>query len=175
MNKKIALVMIGLLFIVIMAASAFIEGNLIDYSVYYASHLPHRKGRHPAPILILENVEGLEYFDKQRDPNYEFDFDGAPRISNDKYGLTLFTDGIVFVEYSTPSTDYKFGAREKLHSVFSYNKEKTKMTSIDINQVNRKQLWKKIDNFLKPFIDNQPKPKINLQWLFNMRYENRFK
>lgn len=176
MYKKIILIICGLLFIGGMAASVYIEGNLMDYSVYYARHLPAGKDRHPASILILENVEGLEYFDKQKDPNYEFDFDGVPTMMTDNASLTRYYSGLDFSIKSGDSyKGYTFNNKEILIGYEKGDKYYSDKNSKELKSINEDDVWEEIDEFLLPYEKSEPKPKINLQWYFNMRYEKRFK
>lgn len=171
MTKKIILSFLSIL-IIFVGATIYTEENLSKHTVYYAQHLPHGKERHPVPVLIMENLEIIK---NPNINNYTYDFDGMPIIYNDNYSLGLFSDGLTFVNYSKLTKEYKFTKNEKLDSAFINNDSNTDSYSINLESVNQSNIWKEVDKFLKPFVDSQPKPKINLQWLFNMRYGKRFK
>lgn len=46
---------------------------------------------------------------------------------------------------------------------------------LDIEKVDKKAVINDIKTFLSPIIEAQPKPKINLQWLFNFICADDFK
>lgn len=172
MIKKIIIGFISI-FILLIVTSVYIEENLIKHTVYYAQHLPHGKNRHPVPAIIIDDIEIIKHPDIN-DYKYISEFEGAQGISNDKYSLRLYSEGLEFVEYSKTTTSYSFGDKENLKTVFEDNESNTNLHQIDINSINEKKLWQKIDNFLKPFIKSQPKPKVNLQWIFDWKYKERF-
>ncbi|MGV3159447.1 hypothetical protein ACEE47_09630, partial [Streptococcus pluranimalium] len=62
----------------------------------------------------------------------------------------------------------------KFTGVGTENGTFTEPSEKEFQSVNVDEVWRDIDSFLEPFIERQPKPKVNLQWLFNWRYEKRF-
>ncbi len=171
MTKKIIVSLVSL-FIVFIGITIYTEENLSKYTVYYAQHLPHSKNQHPVPIIILENIDSIPNL---KSKIYKFDSSEAPIIYTDKQYLQLFTDSIIFDDVDNKSYDFsiKNGKLTSL-SISEKNTTYTNPNSKEFKAVNQKAIWQKIDRYLEPIVKGQPKPKVNLQWLFNKRYEKRF-
>lgn len=169
--KKLIISLVALSVLVI-AGTIFVEENLAKYTVYYAQHLPHKKGRHPVPILILENLDWLE---QPSDIGYEYDTYEAPIIYSDKEYIQRSSEAIVYSDKK--NNYYHFSSKnDKLTGLSIYEKDSTYTdpNSKEFKAVNQEKVWKEIDTFLEPLVKAQPRPKIDLQWLFNKRYEKRF-
>lgn len=137
----------------------FVEENLAKYTVYYAQRLPHDKDKHPLPFLVLEELDFLE---KPKDIGYSYDTYESPIIYSDKEYLQRFSDSIVYRSknnntYDFSSTNHKFTGIGTENGIFTEPSEK------EFQSVNVDAVWKDIDSFLEPFIEHQPKPKVNLQ------------
>ena len=64
---------------------------------------------------------------------------------------------------------YKFGKNFSLEWAMNKKYEKIDLTTID-----EKKIKQGIRETVQPILDVQSKPLINLQWLFNMKYQDRF-
>lgn len=169
MKKKLFIILLVLM-VIYMLGSIFVEENLTKYTVYYAQRMPHGKDKHPLPFLLLEELDFLE---KPKDIGYSYDTYELPVIYSKKEHLQLFPDSIRYRSidgnrYYFSSDTHKFTGVGTKKGNFTEHSEK-EFQSVNVNAV-----WKDIDDFLEPFIERQPKPKVNLQWLFNWRYEKRF-
>lgn len=167
--KKILFIILLVLTSLYTIGNIFVEENLAKYTVYYAQRMPHAKDKHPLPFLILEELDFLE---KPKDIGYSYDTYESPIIYSDKEYLQRFSDSIVYRKnqntYFFSSDTHKFTGVGTKNGTFTEPSEK-EFSSVDVDEV-----WRDIDSFLEPFIKRQPKPTINLQWLFNWRYEKRF-
>ena len=167
--KKILFISLLVLTSLYTIGTIFVEENLAKYTVYYAQRMPHAKDKHPLPFLILEELDFLE---KPKDIGYSYDTYESPIIYSDKEYLQRFSDSIVYRNnrdtYFFSSTNHKFTGVGTENGIFTEPSEK------EFSSVNVDAVWRDIDSFLEPFIERQPKPKVNLQWLFNWRYEKRF-
>ncbi|WP_242257699.1 hypothetical protein [Streptococcus thoraltensis] len=139
-------------------------------TIYYAQRMPHAKNKHPVPFLILEELDVLE---KPKGIGYSYDTYESPIIYSKKEYLQMFSDSIKYRRvngnrYNFSSDTHKFTGVGTKNGTFTEPSEK-EFSSVDVNAV-----WRDIDSFLEPFIKRQPKPTINLQWLFNWRYEKQF-
>lgn len=157
--------------------------NIASYSVYYAHHMPHAKGTNPELIMTIK------YLDQIRIPENEglrVNLDGNNiLIKDNKYVISYDYDykgkEIITLGYFSKSEehleDFSFSSKtgnfvfsrdlrkwdKKLENFEETTSVKTKTRSNDmINQV------------LTPIIRYQVKPKLDLQWLFNIIYQGQF-
>ncbi|MFV8064711.1 hypothetical protein ACMZ60_01680 [Streptococcus pluranimalium] len=166
---KLWLVLLSLA-LLYMAGTIFVEENLAKYTVYYAQRLPHAKDKHPLPFLVLEELDFLE---KPKDIGYSYDTYESPIIYSDTGYLGRASYALMYrassgQTYSFSETTHKLITTSTKEGTFTELSEK-EFSSVDVDAV-----WRDIDSFLEPFVERQPKPKVNLQWLFNWRYEKRF-
>ncbi|MDY4762194.1 hypothetical protein [Streptococcus thoraltensis] len=166
---KIWLVLVSLT-LLYMVGTIFVEENLAKYTVYYAQRMPHAKDKHPLPFLVLEELYFLE---KPKNIGYSYDLYESHIIYSDKEYLQMFSDSIKY--RSVDGNRYNFSSdTHKFTGVGTENGNFTDPNEKEFRSVNVAEVWRDIDSFLEPFIKRQPKPTINLQWLFNWRYEKRF-
>ena len=71
------------------------------------------------------------------------------------------------VFYPDSGESYMFNRNFSLQHAFDEHYHKIKY--------NQRKVQKEIRETVQPVIDVQPKPLINLQWLFNLIYQGRFK
>lgn len=170
MKKKIFKVIVFMVLILIILWN--ISSNLKTYSVYYAKHMPKGKGQYPEYIMLIDNL------DKMIDPNIEgieYDIDGDSTIRRN--GGEIYFGNI----YST-ETEYIYRDADRISYRFNKNFEIVGdviklgvMKKIDINTIDKEKVIEEIKAFLDPVIDAQDEPIINLQWLFNLLYQDQFK
>ncbi|MGV3010538.1 hypothetical protein [Streptococcus thoraltensis] len=169
MKKKLFIILI-VLSVVYMVGTIFVEENLAKYTVYYAQRMPHAKDKHPVPFLILEELDFLE---KPKGIGYSYDTYDSPVMYSNKGYLGRSSYALMYrassgQTYSFDEINHKLMVTSTKEGTFTKPNEK------EFRSVNVDEVWRDIDSFLEPFIKRQPKPTINLQWLFNWRYEKRF-
>ena len=151
--------------VTVLGMSLFIFINLKFNSVYYAQHIPHKEGTDPDVIMLMENmgwaytpeIEGISYDD---DGSYSITREKGTKTSVlDLIGDTLF--------FHSESND-----RSLLNRNFSVQHAFDKR--YHTIKYNQRKVQKEIRETVQPVIDVQPKPLINLQWLFNLIYQSRF-
>ncbi|MGV3295062.1 hypothetical protein [Streptococcus pluranimalium] len=168
--KKILFIILLVLTSLYTIGNVFVEENLAKYTVYYAQRMPHAKDKHPLPFLVLEELDFLE---KPKDIGYSYDTYESPIIYSDKEYLQRFSGSIKYRSFD--GNRYNFSSdTHKFTGVGTENGTFTDPSEKEFQSVNVDAVWRDIDSFLEPFIERQPKPKVNLQWLFNWRYEKRF-
>ncbi len=174
MKIKRYLMLLGISFALAGVIYIYIQYNLARYSIYYANHMPRKKGAKPELIMALEHID---WIDKVNTENVRFDEEDNKSIYIKKnayftysiygYGKGYYmginkTNGTYF--YNTDSTG-KFVTYSSL--VENKNEE----------PLDRKTL-QEVENLLAPVTQNiieaQKTPTINLQTLFNQKYESRF-
>ena len=154
---------IGLYTVLGMSLFTFI--NIKFNSVYYAQHIPHKEGTEPDIIMLMENM-GWAYTPEIDGISY--DDDGSYAITREKATKTSvlsFTNGTLFF-FLDSGESYLFDRNFSIQHAFDKRYHTIKY--------NQRKVKKEIRETVQPVIDEQPKPLINLQWLFNLIYQSRF-
>ena len=154
---------IGLYTVLGMSLFTFI--NIKFNSVYYAQHIPHKEGTEPDIIMLMENM-GWAYTPEIEGISY--DDDGSYAITREKGTKTSvlsFTNGTLFF-FLDSGESYLFDRNFSIQHAFDKRYHTIKY--------NQRKVKKEIRETVQPVIDEQPKPLINLQWLFNLIYQSRF-
>ena len=149
----------------VLRMSLFTFFNLKYHSVYYAQHIPHKEGTEPDIIMLMENM-GWAYTPEIEGISY--DDDGSYAITREKGTKTSvlsFTNGTLFF-FLDSGESYIFNRNFTLQHAFDEHYHNIKY--------NQRKVKKEIRETVQPVIDEQPKPLINLQWLFNLIYQSRF-
>ena len=149
----------------VLGMSLFIFINLKFNSVYYAQHIPHKEGTDPDVIMLMENM-GWAYTPEIEGISY--DDDGSYAITREKGTKTSvlsFTNGTLFF-FLDSGESYLFDRNFSIQHAFDKRYHTIKY--------NQRKVKKEIRETVQPVIDEQPKPLINLQWLFNLIYQSRF-
>ena len=156
--------------VVFLGLSVYAYSNLKYYSVYYAQQMPHKEGTEPDLVMLIENM-GSIYTPKIEGIRY--DVDGANFIENsiDSSGHpTSFGEFDGGYHYSDKNdVSYKFDKNFELEWALDKDYKKIDLTTIDETKIKGE-----IRETLKPILDVQSKPLINLQWLFNKKYQDKF-
>ena len=151
--------------VTILGMSLFSFFNLKYHSVYYAQHIPHKEGTEPDIIMLMENKVGA--YTPEID-GISYDDDGSYSITREKgteSSVLGFSDGTL-VFYPDSGESYIFNRNFTLQHAFDDHYHNIKY--------NQRKVLKEIRETVQPVIDAQPKPLINLQWLFNLIYQSRF-
>ena len=149
----------------VLGMSLFTFFNLKYHSVYYAQHIPHKEGTEPDIIMLMENM-GWAYTPEIEGISY--DDDGSYAITREKGTKTSvlsFTNGTLFF-FLDSGESYLFDRNFSIQHAFDKRYHTIKY--------NQRKVKKEIRETVQPVIDEQPKPLINLQWLFNLIYQSRF-
>ena len=165
--SKILGIFIGLFIglVTVLGMSLFTFINLKFNSVYYAQHIPHKEGTDPDVIMLMENM-GWAYTPEIEGISY--DDDGSYAITREKGTKTSvlsFTNGTLFF-FLDSGESYLFDRNFSIQHAFDKRYHTIKY--------NQRKVKKEIRETVQPVIDEQPKPLINLQWLFNLIYQSRF-
>ena len=148
--------------------------NLLSNSVYYAQRMPHKEGTEPDLVMLIENmgeiyapkIEGIRYDDDGA--NFiENSIENSIDSSGNPTSFGEFDGGYGYSDKNDVS--YKFDKNFELE--WALDKE---YKEIDTATIDEKKIKGEIRETLKPILDVQSKPVVNLQWLFNMKYQDRF-
>ena len=165
--KRLFIVIAILLFV-----TAFCFKNIKSNSVYYAKHTPHKEGTEPVLMMLVDN---LFWINTPEIDGIEYDFDGPPCVQ-------FFTSNGEQIGYIAPfrKKNYIYDDGEweirlildcnfNPDIAYNYGHEKIQITKLD-----NKGIKQSLYNKLQPIIDAQRKPKVNLQWLFDIVYKDKF-
>ena len=150
--------------VVFLGLGLYAYSNLKYYSVYYAQQMPHKEGTEPDLVMLLENM-GSIYTPKIEGIRY--DDDGGNAIENTK-SETVLSDAMGNFLYLKYHITIGFDSTFRFHHVSDFTGEQPK------REIHEDEIKQEIREVFAPVIDVQPKPRINLQWLFNLLYQDRF-
>ena len=150
--------------VVFLGLSLYAYTNLKYYSVYYAQQMPHKEGTEPDLVMLIENM-GAIYTPKIEGIRY--DDDGGNAIIDTKNNFVL-SETMGNFSYHKYHFSVGFDSTFRLHHVTDFTGEQPK------KEIHESEIKQEIREVFAPVIDAQPKPRINLQWLFNMKYQDRF-
>ena len=150
--------------VTILLISFYAYTNLKHNSVYYAQQMPHKEGTEPDLVMLLENmwwvytpeIEGIRYDD-----------DGNNAIENTKTETVLSNSMGNFLYHKNRVT-VAFDSTFRFFHVTDLSGEQPK------KEIHEDEIKQEIREVFAPVIDAQSKPFINLQWLFNLLYQDRF-
>ena len=164
--SKILGIFIGLFIglVTVLGMSLFIFINLKFNSVYYAQHIPHKKGTEPDLVMLIENMDWI--YTPEID-GIRYDNDGTNAIINTK-SKSFLTKSLGSFLYDKDNMTVGFDSTFRFEDV-SYFSEEAKRV-----QVNESKIKREISEDFSPIMKVQTKPFINLQWLFNLIYQSRF-
>ena len=155
--------------VVFLGLSLYAYSNLKYYSVYYAQQMPHKEGTEPDLVMLIENmwwiytpeIEGIRYDDGR---NF---IENSTNMIGKSTNFSEFDGGYSYRDQNDVA--YKFGKNFSLEWAMNKKYEKIDLTTID-----EKKIKQGIRETVHPVLDVQSKPLINLQWLFNKMYQDRF-
>ncbi|MBF0714803.1 hypothetical protein [Gemelliphila palaticanis] len=149
------------------------EENLVENSVYYAKNMPHAKDKHPVLIMLIDN---LKYINQPKIDGISYKIDGSNSIIN-----TNIESNFSYITTSNNRTTngYLYKSKNNFHYEFDYNfnliySTQNRTNNIDISTVDEAAIIDEIYEFVKPIVDSQTEPEVNLQEEFNKRYKERF-
>ena len=166
-KRNILAIFIGLIIglYTVLGMSLFTFFNLKYHSVYYAQHIPHKEGTEPDIIMLMENNDWI--YTPEID-GISYDDDGSYAITREKGTKTSVLDlsGDTLFFFLDSGESYLLNRNFSIQDAFDKRYHKIKY--------NQRKVKKEIRETVQPVIDEQPKPLINLQWLFNLIYQSRF-
>lgn len=146
--------------------------NLVTHSGYYAQYLPHKKSTNPELIFTLKY---LYYLEKPKNSHLRYDYDGANTIIVDeKYSISSYKNPeILLFNEKSISIYYDFDKQGKFlfKEVIDNTINDFKHSESDKS---KKEAESYVERAITPILRVQPKPKLNLQWLFNLIYQRKF-
>ena len=168
MMKMVKALLVGIVTILLISFYAY--ANLKHNSVYYAQQMPHKEGAEPDLVMLIENmwwvytpeIEGIRYDDDGR--NF---IENSTNITGKPTNFDELVGGYGYSDQN--DVTYKFNRNFSLEWAIDKHYKKIDLTTID-----EKKIKQGIRETVQPILDVQSKPLINLQWLFNLLYQDRF-
>lgn len=156
--------------VTILLISFYAYANLKHNSVYYAQQMPHKEGTEPDLVMLIENmwwvytpeIEGIRYDDDGR--NF---IENSTNITGKPTNFDELVGGYGYSDQN--DVTYKFNRNFSLEWAIDKHYKK-----IDLATIDEKKIKQGIRETVQPILDVQSKPLINLQWLFNLLYQDRF-
>ncbi|MGU8064355.1 hypothetical protein ACS6Y8_08320 [Streptococcus suis] len=170
MKKKIlvALILTFLSLLLWGIGKLYIAYNLSHYAGYYVQHMPRKEGTNPELVIILTHLDSIER-PSTNNLSYDLDGNGAVIVDNQSI-LSYMTD--MFNLYPTEgSENYILDVK---NGSFLYHVKNLNFQEKDKSKSKELEAKKLLDKILPPILEAQPKPKINLQKLFNDKYYKQF-
>ncbi|WP_210620237.1 hypothetical protein [Mammaliicoccus lentus] len=170
-------------FVVLCLLSVYVYFNFTGNSVYYAKHISHSEGRYPEVEMLLHNLERV-YTPEIKDLDYlnycvmklgsclDYRKIGISETLDDskETRAVQLDDELNGYEFLYRNNKYNFTEN---YRIFSYYVDD--FTEKPIKGIDEEKIKREMYEVVKPVIDVQPEPFINLQWIFNWWYGNEFK
>ncbi len=171
-NNKLILIFLPLV-ILLSILFLYCFYNLNQNAIYYSNHIQHSKEKNPELTMVVSHLERIKL---PNDNNYSVNIDGeGTLIYRKKYSLEFDHD-----ENKTRINLGNLDFFEKNEFEYFYSKSGKFLYSINNKWQKNSSSTQKLDadmivsKIIEPIVKVQPKPNINLQWLFNWKYKDRF-
>ncbi len=174
----IAILAIAIIFLV--SGFVYIQHNLSTYCIYYAKHIPHTEGTNPEMVFILDHLDDME---ESTIEGLRYDTDGNNSIINEKNSLILIqsssSESVQYEAHAEGTYEeyyrtYQFDKSGKFYSYY-YQKADVWKDVYDKSDTRKQEAQGYVDEVINPIVDKMEiKPKVNLQWWFNKKYQERF-
>ncbi|SDJ60017.1 hypothetical protein [Streptococcus gallolyticus] len=177
---KVGIAILATAIILLGIGAIYIHHNLSTYFIYYAKHIPHAEGTNPEMVFILDhldsmgesNIEGLRYdTDGHNSIIKDSSYILRQSYGDDKMGYEVgFLQGYNSEYYRT----YQFDKSGKFYSYY-YQKADVWKDVYDKSDTRKQEAQGYVDEVINPIVKKlEVKPKVNLQWWFNKKYQERF-
>ncbi|WP_203263843.1 hypothetical protein [Streptococcus uberis] len=168
-RKKCILTIIVIL-VVSSISILYCLSNLNNNAVYYSRYTPHSKDKNPELIMVVSHLDKIKLpFHK----NYRVNLDGNPALVLNKNYILQKNENKVELSDSKLFSDegYIYYYSETGQYLYATNNKTWKK---DYSNIRKQEAMQTVSKIIDPIIKAQPKPKINLQWLFDWKYKDRF-
>lgn len=171
---KVGIAILATVIILLGIGAIYIHHNLSTYFIYYAKHIPHAEGTNPEMVFILDHldsmgestIEGLRY---DTDGYNAIIKDGNFSLRNKSFDNSAQYELSFHEDYHT----YLFDRSGKFLSYWHLDEDDEGV--YEKSEVRKSEAQGYVDEVINPIVEKmEVKPKINLQWLFNQKYQKRF-
>lgn len=176
MKKKISNQVILIISSVVLLVISYMHCllNLNHNAIYYSNHIQHSEEKNPKLTIVVSHLERIKLPNNQ---DYKVNLDGHGDIiykNNQILGFNVVENENLI---SLMSSDF---LNNKGYIYYFYNDGKflyatnIKTWKRDNSNIRKHEAINKLSKIIDPIVKVQPKPKINLQWLFDWKYKDRF-
>ena len=150
------------------------DTNLKGNSVYYAKHSPSSNVRDLELMMFTENLDILGKKDGFKYKHKIQENKTVQNVEKNVYFTYKFYENAHTYKYTDDKRkNYYFDENFKLNRVVDFGNN---MQHIDISTVDENKIKEEIyENFKSILKEEEEKPFINLQWIFNWVYRDRIK
>lgn len=168
-RKKCILTIIVIL-VVSSISILYCLSNLNNNAVYYSRYTPHSKDKNPELIMVVSHLDKIKLLFHK---NYRVNLDGNPALVLNKNYILQKNENKVELSDSKLFSDegYIYYYSETGQYLYATNNKTWKK---DYSNIRKQEAMQTVSKIIDPIIKAQPKPKINLQWLFDWKYKDRF-
>lgn len=159
----------------------FIKQHFKENLIYYTHHLPHAENSYPMVALLLDYYADtdLSLSDLDQTDAYNSDVDGISMQYHIYQKSNPDSVSIMNVGYrgTDPTRNAYFvglGVEEKVLTL-NINAKLINITEERITANDHEELKTDLEQFFAPLIAQAEEPEMNLQWLFNFYYAERFR
>jgi len=177
---KVGITILATAIILLGIGAIYIHHNLSTYFIYYARHIPHAEGTNPEMVFILDHLDSMG---ESTIEGLRYDTDGNNSIINEKNSLILIQssssesvqyEALAEGTYEEYYRTYQFDKSGKFYSYY-YQKADVWKDVYDKSDIRKQEAQGYVDEVINPIVEKmEVKPKVNLQWLFNKKYQKRF-
>lgn len=182
---KIFLISSAILFLFAITYFILIPLNLHYNAYYYATHMPHK--RYQYPFIAVINVRSDDPLARKYVPGYKVEYFGDvregfnPQIQrkNIAQNNDLLSISNTLAEYYPNASDANFDNENIEDDKFTIDFESDgKIYKIErgkgMPDYSEKLILSELDRIQSEIKYHVSKPSINLQWLWNMKFEKRY-
>lgn len=174
------------LIVILLISRYLLISHMEFYSVYYSKHIDHSPNIDPEVIMVMKNLNAIE---KPKDDSFVYEYKDSYLNDYRYYNVKKlnkknhYEELESYIEFNTKNDKFEYivfvnHARTKYSFNNAYKIEyvmKKDFSDVSLRKVNEKRVKQEMRDILQPIIDVQPKPRVNLQWLFNWMYGDYFK
>ena len=149
--------------------------NLVSNSVYYAQYTPHKEGVEPQLMMVIEHLDDI-YLPEMNEYKYDFDGPAAIQFFDNKgqqigYYSCRKKNEEEYIYHIWRQYTFIFNPKWDIVYLKDYSEQPR---HVDTENIDKDRVIEELHVKVQPLIDAQPLPDINLQWLFDWAYHDKF-
>lgn len=173
-KRKNTIITTFIIISILLISYMYCLSNLNRNAVYYSSHIPHSKHKNPELTMVASHLDRIKLPSNQ---DYKINLDG--------HGDIIYKNNLILGFNVAENEDLISLMGSNLLNnngyIYYYYKdgkylyaENNKTWKKDYSNIRKQEAIQTVSKIIDPIIKAQPKPKINLQWLFDWKYKDRF-
>ncbi|MGT2866243.1 hypothetical protein [Streptococcus fryi] len=173
MKQKLILVTVSGFTVLLLfgIAKLYIGYNLSRYAGYYVQYMPRREGVKPELAILVEHLHDIDE-PKNSEVYYDLDGNGSIQLKDKDVWISYYYIDNTYVIRNYDQDDW-FAIDE--YGQFAYYKSRSRFGRKHLTDDKyRVEAQAYLDKMLPLILKAQKQPDMNLQWLFNQKYEKRF-